>query len=389
MYKSLKVFLLINIAFWSLESHSMLNKHSLLKPCKRWTSTQLFAPANTARVQASCMILSYTQQNKHSKNSFNFKKFVPYAAGIAGGFALGYLGLKNNQDEDRAIKKLAAAKQKLKKTGEELLVYNSPWHKQRENFRERLLSTSWNDVSREFIDALDEQSQKLDEEFFKLAAITADMYAVFKITFDNLQIIEKREKQDAIKCSLPPEFYANRIKGWLQTMMFDASDLTILKSEDMQSPMAACRRQLYINPKFFKDFKNITQFDASLIHELAHILQDDASTLMVQLILLDIGCKDKSLAHAYFNKRRLFAEKRADILAGLVHPDFALALSELMHGLANPVWQEKVLAFAATGKRVNFDNSGREHPKHSERSIYMKELHEKMLAAVEKNKQKV
>lgn len=348
--------------------------------------TRLIMRPSLSCVQKTSSLGTWAKQNENSHGSNKQCKrteYVKYAAGVIGAAVI-LSKTKNTAAATHDLDTLAA-KRARKRILKEIGVYKAPFESQRQKFREQLLNAQWKEVSREYIDSLDVEAKQLREEFFTLTKISEDEYNVCKcMYFNKFGFMKEIEDRFATKYAVLQGPYLERTTALLKLLSFDTTNIIFLVADDNGSPLAAAQKQLIVNPYLCAKFKNINAFDAAVFHECVHMMEDDTFEMVVQAVLCELHCADEEAAKKYHIKKSLFNEKRADILAGLINPELTLALAEDFHRSSNPPWIKRISDVALYGRFIPYDKTSLRHPKNSERAVYLKELHEKMVAAMKK-----
>ncbi len=273
-----------------------------------------------------------------------------------------------------------------------------PHEEQRKKYYAELLATPWGDVSKKYIEALDAEEKELMKEFFELTGVTqqqldgvkmACMANIEKDTANRYQeILAKnsayqesvidgyKERVIAfldyhglqhIKIVVNAEMHCSSVYMGIYCIGIDHLKYDDLSSNRLKSASA-------------QTGWNSNGWDLVILHEIMHLLQSDS--------LINACIRHFSANSKFELKYSRFVEKRADILAGLSGPLVTLGIraqyGEKSRSLpaTAPQWIKKVTSI------IERPEVAITHPKNDDRIDYLNQLHQEMLEAIEKNKQK-
>jgi len=276
----------------------------------------------------------------------------------------------------------------------EVESYKPPHEKQHKNFYELLHNQVWSTESKKYIKQFEEEYQLLMSEYYQLMGITKEEFEKEKAA--NYQKYLSILKNESFK-ELPGPMY-DRINLLLDFLGFEKNKIKVLMNENIMSAESS-QNSIYISIGSCSQ-KTSNEFDAIVLHEIMHIIHDDAfvSTLMRWLYskrlnqdkniskmgkvlpglawyiplpgISNIGTKLPNLTWYYIPFRIKWnhcKEKRADILSALTHPEYAL--------IQNAYYKKKIEEYG--------DRSFTTHPKKSTRAAYFQQLYQEMQEAIE------
>lgn len=283
------------------------------------------------------------QQQAQQQNNKAAAKFMPVVAGI--GATSTALGLNTAKQE---------------------ACYKAPWQDARDNYYKLLLSKPWGAVSKKYIEFFKQRENELLQDFFKLAGITEQEFEASKME-RNEEYLELLMRSSA---HILNDNYALRIKQAFDLIGIDKSKVKIIIDENIQT-MAANEYHLSICPDGMSEYINVFEFDASVFHEIMHMLHSDAFISWVMA-----RWSAKAGYSSFIPKWNHFTERRADILAGLLHPEYAFG-SYRQFERSLPLTLKIFPRLRIGSPEAIYDS----HPKDSVRVAYLRALHKEMLAA--------
>ena len=329
---------------------------------KRAAVVRMPAVKTTARMQSAPT--KAVVQCMQPRRSFTFKasrsRNVPRVVAlrrlVGTGMALGALC---------AAASCEGSKDKAEKPA---VQYQAPFEESRKKFYKDLESKPWGEVSKKYIRALQEEEQKLMDEFFEITKLSKDEWN--RTLIEKQQAINLTVNGDAKKMENAKDPISQSLKLGLDAAAnacgLDHNELRYGYSEEISHDvMGAYGNLVYINKN--ADFGNEIDCDTqqTMRHEMQHILHSDSC------IRESIGayCKEGG---AFYCRWSRFKEKRADILALLsIHPDCHPARNNYAYVLLMQL-----------PKSISTDT----HPSWSERASYSRQLHKEMEEAIAKNK---
>ncbi|MDR3549954.1 MAG: hypothetical protein P4L31_00945 [Candidatus Babeliales bacterium] len=251
--------------------------------------------------------------------------------------------------------------------------YRSPFETERKKFDASLKSRPWGSVASKYFAHFHRENHAHLSEFCTLlphmTPIKWHMHKHFlKAPFEHGQHFFIGELKHSTK-EIPPVIL-DKAKRLTQKVGINPDVISYLYDEKSKGYMQAGQKALYIcndAGAILKMKNNKKALDGLILHELQHILHDDVFLLNCVKHMCFIHKKsiDKEVAQAFIKKISHLREKRADICAGLTGPQYAKGLIKLFGKFNDP--------------------QSSTHPAMSERTAYMKKLHEEMLDAIKKN----
>ncbi len=338
--------------------------------------------------QNSPLLIS-NQHHKHDRDqqkkpSFNHARNVALLAGTGVALAALYNGAAKSEGQDK------------EKDEQRLESHKNPYETQRRKYYEELLTKPWGEVSKKYIDALQAEEKELMKEFFKLTGIKHDEFEKFiQHEFERINEFKKNMQSSTRRIAFLRPFNTSpasltvqeECKSLLNKVGINYSEFKILRGEHtrIENDFLIVGHELNQGTSLLK---------VAVCHEINHILHDDA--LRVYCINEFIRTKKQNAANyaiikAHALRFRRFIEKRADLLANLLDLSYVQADSQKFKewaeieplGLGNPPkpWYKKTI-----GKIKYLEPT---HPTNTVRAAYLTQLHQEMLEAIEKNKQKI
>lgn len=285
----------------------------------------------------------------------------------------------------------AAKSEGQEKEQQALEQYKSPFEKQRKKYYEQLLAKPWGNVSREYIFMLEKTEKEYMDVFLQIIGKTEKEWNHFKnnlITHfqstkdDNWEVLHK---QYSIDKKLLLDELPERIE-FLFTQHGLHNDIKLVIDPNANEGLMVAYPYVIIGELFFKSHaiwqnadakKLITaeSIDAVFLHEMQHLLHEE--------IAIQFMRNEFPQHKSFFNKFSKFQEMRADILSGLTNPAVAL-------GAAN-FFQARTLHERPKNMPAGFvwaELPSPHHPPRDMRIQYLTSMHQEMLDAIEKNKQK-
>jgi hypothetical protein len=365
-----------------------------------------------------------SQQNKQNNNhkKFDFKRARNFACLAGTGAALTTL--------------YQTAKAEAKKEEPKPEPYKNPYEAQRKKYYDELLAKPWGEVSKKYIDALEAEEKELMKEFFELAGMNEEQLEARKAeVFAYLKEHKKEIQENALKkCIQDKDLIEDRVNERI-THLLDKYGLNNFKivvdpkvsdlAVDFVANLFICGSRYIKSNKIWNESDSgywkidLSSVDCGILHEIQHVYHND---IFMNIVLSNSTIKD---THAFINEQnefslkfRRFQEKRADILAGLndistarggmegYKVDLIEVISSKFVDVSSVLLPIVLLTAQFTNNAVSFDNlllgitpyitlssyfsltHQRTHPNILQRMRYFTQLHQEMLEAMEKNKQK-
>lgn len=421
MFKSLKLIFIISI-LCAVQSQAMLLRtmRGATPRASVTSATRLFPNrlcANQTRlavtvsqpkisIKAHPMFIQLQHQDKKKNDQYrsNFNKSQNFKRLIGTGAAL------------TALYAGASVVQADGKEQSEVAAYKPPFEEQCKKYYAELLKKPWGEVAKKYIEQFEKEENELMKEIFE----TLQLKTALEITPElKTKTVEEMKDLD-LKCR---EYFLNREQEWIKQKLayypedpieprvkiriynflkqFEIDDqITIVPSNDtdfLEAGLSTIRvgDECFKNHPFWQNtdagkfFLKDIWVDSAILHEIQHILQADYFKLYIFGLFatpnFPIQIDQKKLEKCVL-KYRILAEKRADVLAGLMEPKFAIGLAEyFLYILRYPSpWYIKPLYAVGLAHEVSgVKASG--HASYTERSIYMKQLHKEMIEAIKNN----
>lgn len=251
--------------------------------------------------------------------------------------------------------------------------YTPPFQAERIKFYASLKSKPWGAVSEKYIAFFQRENRKLMNQLCILVPhMTPLQWHIYKQQFaknsfepaQSFFIDQLEHSTNEISLMI-----LNKAKKLTQKVGINPDSIKFLYDKDEKGFMEVGQKAVYIcnDAHTLLELKNNKKaFDGAILHELQHILHDDTLILdYVEYInFIYRNNSNKEEFQKFAKKAAHLREKRADICAGLVSPQYAQALIKLF-GKFNDMESQK-------------------HPAMSTRVDYLKQLHQEMLDAIKK-----
>jgi hypothetical protein len=254
-----------------------------------------------------------------------------------------------------------------------LELYKNPYEAQRKKYYEKLLAKPWGEVSKKYIDALEAEEKELMKELsFELRNLSEEEWSLKKKFYE--QEISKLQDVDAIR-TYNHKLSSQEVSVSLLSLInecfkevgIDPQSMKILMVQNMTGIMGiSSDGTLYINEVYNKVNDAIK---STIFHEAMHLLHSDAL----------IGARTINYDNEL--KWSVFCERRADILSALI----SLNNVEARKLKYKPFM---VVKYEDGSVHNYFFGGDKYHPPVSVTYGILTQLHEEMLEAIEKNKQK-
>lgn len=294
----------------------------------------------------------------------------------------GYLKLpKKNELLELSLSEdqMAQDKLTLKQLDEEYLkwpqqnlkteLYLNPLQKEKTAFYRQLMSLPWSPVAQKYIEKLNAEEEALMQEFFNMCNITQEKW---QFILKGIVALYNEASQKLIAQSKESSKELSRRVKLVMNSIHLADDRIKILSDDTAFQMQTTQQSIQLNEKRCLKMKN-AEFDASVLHELMHILHDEG----FQYTFIRFFASKLQVNHKLFNSFSLrfknFAERRADMLAALVDPTHAIALAGSFQ-----------LSYTAEWFARAMDSTEDEHPYCYQRKAYLNKLHQEMIEAQNK-----
>jgi len=263
---------------------------------------------------------------------------------------------------------------------------------QRKKYYEMLCNTQWGSVAKQYIEQFAREEKELIDDFCRLMEITEQQFEQCKTDWRQDYLLARDsyvEKKDIISGS----WIDARINHILNYLGFESGKIKIIQDNGLgKADMSAAENFIGIKVQSYNAL-TWQEFDAIALHEIVHILHEDVYFRYIQRVIFEWALSRKenedlknNLEKIYKNfhiRRNHFTERRADTLAGLVSPLYALALAQnLEHDGYITLQNFKKL----TGVRwaSGIDEPNETHPKFSTRAAYLQKLYTEMKEAINK-----
>ena len=367
----------------------------------------------------------------HTSKPLSFKNELHRRALRGTGFALEAL-------EDKAVNL-----QKKQDNNQKLEPYKNPYEAQRKKYYAEILAKPWGQVSKKYIDALEAEEKGLIAEFLAITGMSIEQWEEKKaILFQYVKHNETRLQSNYLKKYgfvenkklIDPEVN-ERIDFYLKKYELDFM-VVVGPNDDLSSlAVSSTSKVLICSANALKNCcypANPLKIDNACLHEMQHVFHSDD---FMRNIMMYCTIKDTNTyldGHEFLFKISKFYEKRADMLAALNTLDKPSFSYESLKDLpligkpeavklfvANFVTEALLLKFIDkmgivtvptavifAASTISFIggimfmqphnikgqwtqvNPSKYHPSYEERSDYLIKLHQEILAAIEKNKQK-
>jgi len=302
--------------------------------------------------------------------------------------------------------------------------YIPPFQDARIKVYQALKSGPTKETATKYIKAFQEEEQAIMADVFKILRINSEQdrqaweyckrtVALWRSRWDQEKIeISKKEYSDV------PENLKAMINKLLQESYINPNQIALLKG----SQVAVRQRVIFVkNNSLINKITALiggmplweachvdswtseqkAYMAAVFMHEIQHILHDDwcGAGFIVNFPLFHLNKKiDQTALDACVLRLKILQEKRADIMAGLMNPRYAKALSGYYNQHSTLLRKANVIThdYMTQGlkflpqtikKWTSLEKDPHEFDWH--RTAYMKKLHEEMLAEIAKNKKDV
>ncbi|MCX5922561.1 MAG: hypothetical protein NTX86_04515 [Candidatus Dependentiae bacterium] len=278
--------------------------------------------------------------------------------------------------------------------------YQAPFENSRKQFIDKLKAMSRGKVSEKYIQELEKEENKLMEEFFKIMKCNASTFNCWKMMFNDEFLDNQHEEESVLKKQTTENDLSTWRECilWIQSAMkecFIASDKVTINVVDGSggSPLSAQQKHITI---FDRDMRNhmsapdrIKEREAiiqhTIRHEIQHILHDDVYIAWVMDNMEPEKGREK-MHDLFVKKFSRFQEKRADILAALMHTDYAKAGFENFALIVQKNQANWVGALSTTEKEKYLSGTLKmpvvpesTHPSMEKRAEYLQQLHKEMV----------
>lgn len=389
MTSSKKLLLIASAAFIALQSDSMWLRRPLMIALAKRQVKVMPAVRIATRTQSvpTKSIVRYIQPRRSftfkPNRLFNTPRAITFKRLVGTSAALG------------ALSATALCEGSKAKAEKPLAQYQAPFEESRKKFYKDLESKPWAEVSKKYIKALQEEEQKLWEEFFEITWLTKEGWEAIL----NRSDIKEGYKKNADKEVSQSENRYSEIPASLRAEFEKAAKLCSIDPKEIQfleygkyMNMSASQSHITIaseiisayDPQKYPHYQWIpkSQIKLLMLHELQHVLHNDGYICTVMSwFSIDKTRKDYDKAKQDYEnfqtKYAKFIERRGDMLAALVDPQNASARP----------YSFEMLVPRYLNMLVSLDIASLSFPRHpsiSERAAYLTQLHKEMLAATAK-----
>jgi len=271
---------------------------------------------------------------------------------------------------------------------EEKYTYPFEFESARKAFYEYLKARPWGNVSKKYMEEYENKYQAIMQKWYELTGLTPAQWQ--KYMRDNMDVYNSTELEEIndITVNLPLEkLLITKAHTIMQELGLDKDRIELTHGLYPFIPVAAFSHHILINPEGVKIFcENTEQFQAAFLHELQHILHND---VIVSSLMEKFYEDKKNISYtAFVDLMKQFShlrEMRADILAALVDPKYAKASIDAFLKFKNPSPGIAMLGALST----DFYEEADSHPSFAHRVANLNQLHEEMLAEIEKNRAQI
>ncbi|MCX5922932.1 MAG: hypothetical protein NTX86_06430 [Candidatus Dependentiae bacterium] len=265
-------------------------------------------------------------------------------------------------------------------TKQQLSLYQAPFEKQCKEFHRALVEDKkWGAVTQKYLAQFEQEEGILMDELFNVTGLTPAQWEQCKVMcqepFNQQEALlaQRPTPEDSIKEELQGEdaLISEQSQSTVQTLLEKFNlcpHVSILVHDNALSPVSATLRHISINPMEIDQ----NSLEAITCHEIQHILHNDCyiRSVVANLNSLGMQCSiDEAWLNSFMSRLCKFQETRADILASLVHPQYALDISN-----------DLLASMDEYHDFVNQVNSM--HPSHAERDAYLKVVHQEIVQSM-------
>jgi len=327
-------------------------------------SPQIFP--QTSSLLAAQRTKKHHDQNNYRQHFNKWAKYRPYLFGTGAALAVLYAGSKSAKAESEPKAHVGS--------------YKSPFEDQRKNFHRDLLLKPWGKVAQQHIAALEAEEKTLIGEMMQLTELTAAQLDQFKKQehVSYLAVVRYHNKERVIKNVQHsiPSYVMQTIFDSLALLGVSSAQIQIIADNEIDS--IKVQQSAFLIGDFFLEnsLKKVPRWvdkkkciGDAVRHEMIHILYDDSffSHMLNQIVL-----KNPGKINAFESlklKISQFHERRADTLAGLMDPKYALSAADFFAQAAQAT---------PVNPARNFSQEDHEDPRM--RSKFFRRLHAQMIS---------